>query len=362
MSNNNLQANTLSALHNAVMEAGGNDRAPMLAPGIYGAPPTRPSRVMETYATISEENRKKIDAKDGAIQIFLTGIDNDIYSTVDAFPNAMEMWKAFERKFTSRDGGSLDSYYSRFVTIVKNNQDLKTISYYKLYDILKQHHNEVNEIRAERLTRNANPIALVAATQQPVYHPQPKLTHYNQSSSTKSQAATRNKGKEITNTPSLTYDLEPKAVSDEEATPRDKEIKKLMALISMSYKIIYKPTNNKLRTSSNTRNKNVDNTLRSDRRIGYDRQTRRYENQRTANVARARNNVGTQDITDKEERVLLASLIANLKLKIDENKKINKDPKKENMSLNSELTRYKESDYVKEADIEIANAYGLLKE
>nr|GEX38765.1 hypothetical protein [Tanacetum cinerariifolium] len=32
-----------------------------------------------------------------AVQIILTGIDNDIYSTVDASPNAYEMWNAIER-------------------------------------------------------------------------------------------------------------------------------------------------------------------------------------------------------------------------------------------------------------------------
>ncbi|GJV89816.1 hypothetical protein Tco_1533754, partial [Tanacetum coccineum] len=31
------------------------------------------------------------------LKIILTGIDNDIYSTVDACPNACEMWKAIER-------------------------------------------------------------------------------------------------------------------------------------------------------------------------------------------------------------------------------------------------------------------------
>ncbi|GKG61204.1 hypothetical protein Tco_0618929, partial [Tanacetum coccineum] len=42
------------------------------------------------------------------------------------------------------------------------SQELKTVSYHKLYDILKQHQNEVNEIRAERLARTANLLALVA--------------------------------------------------------------------------------------------------------------------------------------------------------------------------------------------------------
>nr|GEY51212.1 hypothetical protein [Tanacetum cinerariifolium] len=137
-------------------------------------------------------------------------IDNDIYSTVNACPNACEMWKAIERlkqgesiniqdletnlfwefgKFTSQDGESLESYYSRFykmirfVTLVKHSQELKNVSYHKLYDILKQHQHEVNEIRAKKIACVANPLALVAE-QQPVYHPQTHPTHYNQNSST----------------------------------------------------------------------------------------------------------------------------------------------------------------------------------
>nr|GEW60632.1 hypothetical protein [Tanacetum cinerariifolium] len=210
-------------------------------PSIDGAPPTWPSRVMETYATILEGIKKKIDVEAEVVHIILTRIDNDIYSTVDACSNAMET------KFTSRDGETLDSYYSRFYKmmneLVRNkcqNQDLKTISYHKLYDILKQHQNEVNEIRAKRLARIANLLTLVVATQQLDYHPQTKPTHYTQTSSTRSQAATSNKGKEIVNTSLPTYDLEPEKIC--------------------------KPTNNNLKTSSNTINKNVNDTSKYDRR------------------------------------------------------------------------------------------------
>nr|GFB73954.1 hypothetical protein [Tanacetum cinerariifolium] len=45
------------------------------------------------------------------------------------------------------------------------SQELKTFSYHKLYDILKQHQHEVNEIRAEKIVRVANPLALVAQQQ-----------------------------------------------------------------------------------------------------------------------------------------------------------------------------------------------------
>nr|GFD14795.1 hypothetical protein [Tanacetum cinerariifolium] len=75
--------------------------------------------------------------------------------------------------------------------------------------ILKQHQHEVNEIRAEKIARVANPLALVPQ-QQPVYHPQTHPTHYNQNSLTRSpQAATRNRGKAIVNSPQPIYDQEP---------------------------------------------------------------------------------------------------------------------------------------------------------
>ncbi|GKF87517.1 hypothetical protein Tco_0258394 [Tanacetum coccineum] len=127
------------------------------------------------------------------------------------------------------------------MTLVKQSQELKTVSYYKLYDILKQHKNEVNELTAERLARTVNPLALVAQ-QQPVYHPQNHPNHYTQNSTTRSQqAATRNRDEEMS---------------------KEKEIDKLVALISLSFKKIYKPTNNNLRTSSNTSRANKDNTPR----------------------------------------------------------------------------------------------------
>nr|GEY53065.1 hypothetical protein [Tanacetum cinerariifolium] len=94
---------------------------------------------METYKNVSQDIRDQLNAKAEAVQIILTGIYNDIYSTVDACPNACEMWKAIERlkqgesinvqdletnlywefgKFTSQDGESLESYYSRFYKMI----------------------------------------------------------------------------------------------------------------------------------------------------------------------------------------------------------------------------------------------------
>nr|GFC09548.1 hypothetical protein [Tanacetum cinerariifolium] len=146
---------------------------------------------------------------------------------------------------------------------------------------------KVNEIRAEKIARVANPLALVAQ-QQPVYHPQNHPTHYTQNSSIKSQqAATRNRRKAIVNSPQPIYDQEPSMVDDDNETSKDKEIHKLMALISLSFKKIYKPTNNNLRTSSNAGRANQDNSPRINRNA-------EYENQRIGNVAGARETVARE--------------------------------------------------------------------
>ncbi|GJU03683.1 hypothetical protein Tco_1114021 [Tanacetum coccineum] len=167
----------------------------------------------ENIRTLSVYKKKQFS-------LLLPVLRDDIYSTVDACKTANEMWIAIERlqqgeslnvqdvktnlfwefgKFTSRDGESMESYYSRFyklmneltrnnlqvttmqvnvqflqqlqpewsrfVTVVKQSKEIDTISYHTLFDILKQYQNEVNDIRAERIAKSANPLALLAAAQ-----------------------------------------------------------------------------------------------------------------------------------------------------------------------------------------------------
>nr|GFC72522.1 hypothetical protein [Tanacetum cinerariifolium] len=130
-----MQTQTSNTLHNAIMEAGSKDHPPMLTPGwkekfvldSEGNPTTTTEKVFETYKNVTQEIRDQLDAEAETIQIILTGIHYDIYSTVDAFPNACEIWKAIKRlkqgesinvqdletnlfwefrKFTSQDGES----------------------------------------------------------------------------------------------------------------------------------------------------------------------------------------------------------------------------------------------------------------
>nr|GFB81611.1 hypothetical protein [Tanacetum cinerariifolium] len=175
---------------------------------------------VETPANMSPENKAHFLAEKEAIHLILTRIEDDIYSIVDACQTAQEMWEAIERlqqveslniqdvktnlfwefrKFTLHDEESMESYYtrfyklmnemirnnltvttmqvnvqflqqlqlewSRFVKIVKQQHKLDEVSYHKLFFILKRYQNEVNELHAEKLARNTNPLALVATAQ-----------------------------------------------------------------------------------------------------------------------------------------------------------------------------------------------------
>nr|GFB83851.1 hypothetical protein [Tanacetum cinerariifolium] len=214
---------------------------------------------VETPMNMSFANKARFEAEKEAIHLILTGIRDEIYSTVDACQTAQEIWEAIERlqqgeslnikdiktnlfwefnKFTSHDGETMESYYtrfyklmnemirnnlivatmqvnvqflqqlqlelSRFVTIVKQQHKQDEVSYHKLFNILKQYQKEVNELRAERLARNANPLALVAtaqANQDPYYQTSNSHKTYLPSSKpsipSRTHITTRYKGKEI---------------------------------------------------------------------------------------------------------------------------------------------------------------------
>nr|GEW29177.1 retrovirus-related Pol polyprotein from transposon TNT 1-94 [Tanacetum cinerariifolium] len=186
--------------------------------------------------------------------------------------------------------------WSRFMTVVKQQHKLDEVSYHKLFDILNQYQKEVNELRPERLARNANPLALVAtaqANQDPYYQTSKSQKSYAPSSKpsipTRSHTTTRYKDKEIAKPITPSSESASEEDNDPEQAQRDKDIQKNLALIAKYLKKIYKPTNNNLRTSSNLRNKNVDTTLR----YKDDNQSRQFGNQRTMNVAGARENVGS---------------------------------------------------------------------
>nr|GFC47488.1 hypothetical protein [Tanacetum cinerariifolium] len=168
-----------------------------------GNPTTTTHQVFETFQNVEQEIRNQPNAKAEAVQIILTGIDNDIYSIVDACLNACEMWKAIERlkqgesinvqdletnlfwefgKFTSLDGESLESYCLR------------------LYKLM----NELTRNKCKVTNHQVNVQFLLQL--QPEWQRTPQQERINQ------------------NSPQPIYDQEPSMVDDDEDTSKDKEI------------------------------------------------------------------------------------------------------------------------------------------
>ncbi|GJW98194.1 hypothetical protein Tco_0180002 [Tanacetum coccineum] len=285
---------TDSQMHNNIMAAGSRDRPPILATGRYAqwqsrfmryidtrpngdalrkcllqgpyvpttviipavaatdnSPATLAREAVETVENMSPDNKAHFKE---TIFLLLTGIGDKIYSTIDACKTANEMWIAIKRlqqgeslniqdvktnlfwefgRFTSHDGESIESYYSRFYKMmnemIRNNLTVAPMQYQK----------EVNEIRAERIAKNANPLALVVAAQQypdPYYQaPKPQRSFAptsKQSSSTKSHPSTRVKGKELAKPITPPSESESEKDSDPEQAQKDKEMQKNLALIA----------------------------------------------------------------------------------------------------------------------------------
>ncbi|GKA48992.1 hypothetical protein Tco_0741950, partial [Tanacetum coccineum] len=266
-------------MHNNIMAAGSRDRPPMLATGRYAqwrsrflryidtrpngdalrkcilkgpytptivttpavpatedSPAVPEQTTVETAMNMTPENRAHFESEKEAIHLILTGIGDEIYSTVDACQTAQEMWEAIERlqQVNVQFLQKLQPEWSRFVTIVKQQHKLDEVSYHKLFDILKQYQKEVNELRAERMAKNANPLALVATAQtlqDPYYQTSKPHKSYAPTSKaslpTRSHATTRYKGKEIAKPITPPTESVSKEDSDLEQAQRIKTCKKI---------------------------------------------------------------------------------------------------------------------------------------
>nr|GFC63448.1 hypothetical protein [Tanacetum cinerariifolium] len=132
-----------------------------------------------------------------------------------------------------------------------------------------------------------------SSNQDPYYQTSKSQKSYAPSSKpsipTRTHTTTRYKGKEIAKPITPPSESASEEDNNPEQALRDKDMLKNLALIAKYFKKIYKPTNNNLRTSSNSRNKNVDTTPQ----YKNDNQSRQFRNQRTMTVAGARENVGS---------------------------------------------------------------------
>ncbi|GJU67177.1 hypothetical protein Tco_1253436 [Tanacetum coccineum] len=259
---------------------------------------------------LTEAEIKQMEADDQAIQTILLGLPEDIYAAVDSCETAREIWlrvqqmmkgsdigiqekkaKLFNEweRFTSTDGELIESYYHRFsklmndfkrnkhfpekiasnlkflnnlqpewsrhVTIVHQTKDLHTADYTQLYDFLKYNQKEVDDLRAERLVKTQDPLALMANSNNPfnypVFHPDlpPSSTYIQQP------------------LPNNNYNPQPSFNQNymqqpmpnlEDITNPTSAMNMTLVLMVKAFKLNYStPTNNNQKISSNPRNRQI---------------------------------------------------------------------------------------------------------
>nr|GEW04260.1 nucleotide-binding, alpha-beta plait [Tanacetum cinerariifolium] len=129
-------------MHNHIMAAGSKERPPMLAPGKIclvavtflkiSKPATTTEQagpehnVPETYQNTTIEKHAYIDAEAEAIHMILSGIRDDIYSTVDAYTTAKEIWIDIERlqhDTSPRTDNQTGQFVNQRTVIVTGNKE-----------------------------------------------------------------------------------------------------------------------------------------------------------------------------------------------------------------------------------------------
>nr|GEW05479.1 hypothetical protein [Tanacetum cinerariifolium] len=232
---------------------------------------------VQTDDELTEKELKQIKADDQAIQTILLGLPEDIY----AAEKKAKLFNEWER-FTSNEGESIESYYhcflklmndlkrnkhfpkkiasnlkflnnlqpewSRHVTIVHQTKDLHSADYTQLYDFLNYNQEEVDKLKAERLAKIQDPLALMATSNNPYNFP---VLHQDQ--------------------PSFNQDyLQQPIPNPDDITDPTTAMNMALALMAKSFKLNYStPTNNNQRISSNPRNRQI---AQPGMNMGQDRQ------------------------------------------------------------------------------------------
>ncbi|GJY82018.1 hypothetical protein Tco_0494769 [Tanacetum coccineum] len=126
----------------------------------------------QTDDELTEAEIKQMEADDQAIKTILLALIEDII-----YKRKKSLNKHFPEKIASnlKFLNNLQPEWSRHVTIVHQTKDLHTADYTQLYDFLKYNQKEVDELRAERLAKSQDPLALMTNSNNSfkylVFHP-----------------------------------------------------------------------------------------------------------------------------------------------------------------------------------------------
>nr|GEW72340.1 reverse transcriptase domain-containing protein [Tanacetum cinerariifolium] len=179
---------------------------------------------VQTDDELTEKELKQIEADDQAIQTILFCLPEDIYAAVDKKI-------ASNLKFLN----NLKPEWSRHVTIIHQTKDLPTADYTQLYDFLNYNQKEVDELKAERLAKTQDPLALMATSNNPYNF---LVFHQDQPSFNQNYMK-----QPMPNPKDITYPTTAMNMT--------------LALMAKAFKLNYStPTNNNHRISSNPYNRN----------------------------------------------------------------------------------------------------------
>ncbi|GKC52315.1 integrase, catalytic region, zinc finger, CCHC-type containing protein [Tanacetum coccineum] len=199
-------------------------------------------------------------------------------------------------QFAIEAGESLTFMYeSKYVTLTRQNYTLDTNHFNKLYDYLSQYEPHVNASRVKKATRNHDPLALVANS-----YANPSHSHASTSHSHLQPPYY------VTHPPSM-HDYDDDYQGEIQGEAQEDKLSTAMMLLTRAITQHYStPTNNRLRTSSNTRNQAVIQDGHVDiqrRNVGYAENGSR--NARRININQATNaRNGFVQKTDENEEIV----------------------------------------------------------
>ncbi|GJT46327.1 hypothetical protein Tco_0955042 [Tanacetum coccineum] len=248
-------------------------------------------RKLQTAEDLQGDALLHYDAEMELMNLILLSIPNDIYNSVDACTSAKDMWKRVERlmrgtiqnkvdretrftnefdQFVAEPGEALVSVYNRFaqlmndlerndmhfpivtintkflnslqpewlkyVTQVRLAKRLTVDTFDDLFDYLQQFEKLVNVSRAKKLETSYDPLALVAHT----------------------GSSSKNTSSYYVTHPTSVVDYEDEYQQDDVHTNSEDPLASAMLLLARAITQNFStPTNNRLRTSSNTRNQAI---------------------------------------------------------------------------------------------------------
>nr|GEY07807.1 hypothetical protein [Tanacetum cinerariifolium] len=148
-----------------------------LAESTEGAPQFGPERP-RVYSDLTLEEKDRYNADIQAINILLQGLPKDIYTLINHYTDAKDIWDNVKMLL---EGSELTKEDQEFVAAVKLNRGPRDSNYDQLYAYLKQHetHAKENKMMLERFSQpTVDPFAFMSNVSNP--------QHYSPSSSTSS--------------------------------------------------------------------------------------------------------------------------------------------------------------------------------